>query len=627
MIIKADGDVQDASFEQDSIIVGSGASANVQLDDDKVSSIHAMIKVDPEKGIRVIDLGSESGTRIGGKEIREESIDSGDVVEIGGCKIRVSFGDGAEAGREMTEVVSVPEAAAESDEKPAKKDKKKAKKAAAEAPVAAPASKEQRQSTEIVQALQPEGDTMKLFSEEIPESERPTSAAKLLEVVMVWSDTIIGLGHFELNQKQVTVGDGKKNDFNLANDRIPLNRFPFLQAEGDTWKLVIAEGMDLKVRDGDGDTVGLDELKDRGKALRADTEFKGYTYKLGLHDQAMIYVDDTVFVVRYVKPSKRIVTNVWTTLDFYFTKVLSTSFMAHILFIAALLFTPINAEELSEDLFKNPNRFAKLIIKPPETEKKKFKDLSGIEEGKKAKDDEGKFGKKEEVKKEAAPSKKGAPVVDVDKREEDRKKVMQSGLLAALNAPDDGAASNVFGPGGLGTGINNALGGLQGGAGMGDAHGVGGLGSRGTGPGGGGSALGIGGLGTKGGGRGRGGYGSVDLGGKGRGKSNLSSGTTIVKGGLDKEVIARIVRRHQNEIKYCYERELQKDPNLYGKIAILWIIDATGAVAKATVAQTTMGNSEVENCIITRVKRWRFPQPKGGGIVQVTYPWIFKPSN
>ena len=39
------------------------------------------------------------------------------------------------------------------------------------------------------------------------------------------------------------------------------------------------------------------------------------------------------------------------------------------------------------------------------------------------------------------------------KREEDRKKVMQSGLLAALNAPDD-AASNVLGPGGLGIGIN-----------------------------------------------------------------------------------------------------------------------------------------------------------------------------
>ena len=326
-----------------------------------------------------------------------------------------------------------------------------------------------------------------------------------------------------------------------------------------------------------------------------------------------------------MRPSKRIASNIWGTVDFYFTKVLSTSFMAHVLFLAALLLTPVHTEQLSEDLFKNPNRFAKLIIKPPEEQPKhKFRRLSGVAEGAKAKDKEGKFGKKEAVKKEAAPSKKGAPIVDVNKREQDRKKVMSSGLLAALSGPDQGAASNVFGPGGLGTGINNALGGLHGGAGSGDAHGVGGLGSRGTGPGGGGTALGIGGLGTKGSGHGRGGYGSIDLGGRGKAMTQVTPGTTVVQGGLDKEVIARIVHRHQNEIKYCYEKELQKDPNLYGKVAIKWIIDPTGSVATASLAQSTMGNSNVVNCILTRVRRWKFPQPKGGGVVQVTYPWIFK---
>ena len=48
--------------------------------------------------------------------------------------------------------------------------------------------------------------------------------------------------------------------------------------------------------------------------------------------------------------------------------------------------------------------------------------------------------------------------------------------------------------GGLGTGINNALGGLL--DRFGDAGGAGGLGYRGTGAGGGGNALGIGGLGS-----------------------------------------------------------------------------------------------------------------------------------
>ena len=47
---------------------------------------------------------------------------------------------------------------------------------------------------------------------------------------------------------------------------------------------------------------------------------------------------------------------------------------------------------------------------------------------------------------------------------------MESGIFAALRGGKGGAASNVFGPGGLGTGINNALGGLRGTA-MGDAGG------------------------------------------------------------------------------------------------------------------------------------------------------------
>lgn len=621
-VIKADGSEEELTLDQDSLIIGSGASANIQLDDERVSSIHAMLKSEDGKGVRVIDLGSENGTRVGGKEIREHDLESGDVVELGSCKIVVTFGDGdSDEARQRTEVVQRPDAAGDKDVTQAE--------AASPAPKDAAGDDELpgRDSTDIVHALQPEAAATSLFSDMLAPEDRPQEGSKQLEIVMIWSDTIIGMAHRSAKPGEVvTVGDGKKNDFHLANDLIPVHRFPLLTAEGDSWTVVVAEGMTLRVRDEAGETTDLDRLKEIGRAIRADADFKGYSYKLRLHDQAFVHIGDTAFVVRYVRPSKRIVTNVWDQIDFYFTKVLSTSFMTHALFIAALLLTPINVDSLSDDLFKNPNRFAKLIIMPLEKEKKKFERLSGVEEGAKAKDDEGKFGKKEAVEKEAAPSKKGAPIVDVDKREEDRKKVMSSGLLAALNAPDDGSASNVFGPGGLGTGINNALGGLSGAAGMGNAHGVGGLGSRGTGPGGGGTALGIGGLGTRGGGRGRGGRGNIDLGGRGKGTTRITSGTTIVKGGLDKEVIARIVRRHQNEIKYCYEKELQKDPNLYGKVAVLWIIDGTGAVARATIAQTTMGNSNVESCILTRVRRWRFPSPKGGGIVQVTYPWIFKPS-
>jgi hypothetical protein len=42
------------------------------------------------------------------------------------------------------------------------------------------------------------------------------------------------------------------------------------------------------------------------------------------------------------------------------------------------------------------------------------------------------------------------------------------------------------------------------------------------------------------------------------------------------------------------------------------------------VAQSTANNNELETCVAGRVRTWMFPKPKGGGVVQVTYPFIFK---
>src|SRR5262249_10246024 len=176
-----------------------------------------------------------------------------------------------------------------------------------------------------------------------------------------------------------------------------------------------------------------------------------------------------------------------------------------------------------------------------------------------------------------------------------------------------------------GSGINQALGGLKPGAGLTDARGVGGLGARGSGVGGGGTALGLGGLGTKGDGPGTGGSGLVDLSGKGKETTRVVPGKTIVVGGLSKEGIPKIIRSHQSEIKYCYEVELQKNPSLFGKVAVLFIIDAAGSVSEANVSESSLDNSNAEQCMLSRIRRWKFPEPEGGGLVSVNFPWIFKP--
>jgi hypothetical protein len=42
------------------------------------------------------------------------------------------------------------------------------------------------------------------------------------------------------------------------------------------------------------------------------------------------------------------------------------------------------------------------------------------------------------------------------------------------------------------------------------------------------------------------------------------------------------------------------------------------------VRESTLKNDAVEQCIIDRIKTWKFPAPAGGGVVTVNYPFIFK---
>ena len=97
-------------------------------------------------------------------------------------------------------------------------------------------------------------------------------------------------------------------------------------------------------------------------------------------------------------------------------------------------------------------------------------------------------------------------------------------------------------------------------------------------------------------------------------------------GGLDKDVIAKIIRQHQSEIKYCFEVELQKNQDLSGKVGVAFVIDGTGAVSDANVAETSLNNATTEQCMLMKIRRWKFPSPVGGGIVTVNFPWVFKPA-
>ncbi len=99
---------------------------------------------------------------------------------------------------------------------------------------------------------------------------------------------------------------------------------------------------------------------------------------------------------------------------------------------------------------------------------------------------------------------------------------------------------------------------------------------------------------------------------------------TIIEGGLDRDVIADVIKRNLGQIRYCYERQLSSNPDLYGKLLVKFTIDASGGVLEPKIDTTTMKSSLVEGCVLRRLAGWKFPLPRGGTQVRVSYPFLFK---
>jgi metallo-beta-lactamase class B len=94
----------------------------------------------------------------------------------------------------------------------------------------------------------------------------------------------------------------------------------------------------------------------------------------------------------------------------------------------------------------------------------------------------------------------------------------------------------------------------------------------------------------------------------------------------DKEIIRRVIRRHINEVKQCYEAELGKKDTLSGRIMVKFTVAASGEVVASSLQDSTMDNPRVESCTVQALRGWRFPKPRGGGAVVISYPFDLTPT-
>jgi TonB family protein len=99
----------------------------------------------------------------------------------------------------------------------------------------------------------------------------------------------------------------------------------------------------------------------------------------------------------------------------------------------------------------------------------------------------------------------------------------------------------------------------------------------------------------------------------------------MVRGSLNKEIIKRLIARHRNEVRACYETALQKDHALSGRVELQLTIAPSGRVTAADIGKSDLGG-DVGACIAHAARRWEFPRAEGGGGTIITYPYRFTPA-
>ena len=136
--------------------------------------------------------------------------------------------------------------------------------------------------------------------------------------------------------------------------------------------------------------------------------------------------------------------------------------------------------------------------------------------------------------------------------------------------------------------------------------------------------IGISGISTRGKGGGTKGFGrGGDLGTRGRLQLSFGVSDIDVEGSVDRNAIKRVVLRNKKQLERCHSRVLQGDPSIQGRILVEWVIEGS-RVTSVRIKGNQSGSSQLANCVMSRLKNWRFPGavPAGGAGV-VSFPFVF----
>ncbi len=95
-----------------------------------------------------------------------------------------------------------------------------------------------------------------------------------------------------------------------------------------------------------------------------------------------------------------------------------------------------------------------------------------------------------------------------------------------------------------------------------------------------------------------------------------------------KEGINDAIREELSEIRECYQSWLNMEPDLEGEVKVKFVISDVEGVGEVTsteiMDQTTTSHTLFEGCVLNVMSDLKFEAPEDGGVVIVSYPFVFK---
>lgn len=572
-----DGDrlVREEVFNQKTVRIGKAGQAHLRIADPNVSRQHAVIEVLDSGDVRLTDLESTNGTLLNGERTTQALLRSGDEIVVGTTRLVVN-------------IVGLA-----------------APKSASDAFYQAPAIRD----------------------------EGALSGAVALEIAVLWHEELVTVHHFPRGVR-VRAGDRPGCRVFLPGEYLGASEIDLAVPEDGTFLLNVkgtkAEG-DCLIQ---GEIIKVADLERRGRLVNRDF------LRLDVGTKARLRLGPFTLMVSMSNLPEQVRMPLSRRLNVQDHVYSAISLILHLLFLILITLIPEEQLRATRDPYERRSQAFKMI-QVAELEK-----LAQEEMARRAQEEERRKQKEQKIETtDRVAAEK--PRVDVKKpdellskltpeeiRERD-KRIAEQALTRVLSQQHDllsqvlgaggdptmsGSGIRVLGSHGPGTLISglDPFGGTLGGGGTG--------GFRGT-PGGmfGGSEFGPADLKGVSGLEKDGSRTGVRIGfGGGGGAPVVYTGAYSVTGELDKETVRRYIQSKMNQIRWCYQQEVQRNPDLTGQVVYQWIITPTGKVIGVKVASSSLNSPSVEECIMSRIATWVFPSPKGGGTVKVTYPFIFR---